>query len=1488
MVSSPERNVLRFTASLVLLAALAPFAFATPSFNSSAAWNAVPTYQSIGLYWKPTGVTSGRATVRFRPQGTTTWREGHELWWDDRNDEFRGSMVELDENTVYEIQLKVGTGAWSNTTASCNTASATECNIPVTASCSSANRNQCTRTWSDSYRIKEVRNVTSRTTPLVISAADGGNETEGYVVYQGVDGNNTISLAEGSGACVRVDADFVVVRNLVLRGCGSHGVELVNVHSAGRAASDVIVEDNEITGWGGIRTAGMNPPLARNGDAAVFCQGTSPSTGEDARTHDENHRTHRIVVQRNNIHSPRYTAESWKRSRADDPDPTHPLGALAVNFSKCGWNHVVRWNDVYSTPNAQGQINHYKDAFGGGPNKGDSSDPTAGGFPWADSDIYGNRISHVYDDAISAEGLNRNVRIWGNYFDRIFVPIANAANATGPLYVWRNVSNWMANMYCTGCTDADEQRGYFIKGGSDVATFNGGIAYYYHNTLLQPPPAPGRTFSMGAGFGLNAVHTLYNFVSRNNIWHIHRIDDTALTPHFSSIIGSCSSNPCSPPTPDNGPAVDYDVFNGRVVGAGSNPEVNAVNLGWGALNGNTSKKPNYLAGGGNYPAATAIPSNANNWTGDFRLASGSLGASGDAALLPNFNDLDGPRHVGAQPPNKTEMKFGRAAATDSGGGGTTPPQAVLNTTPASGSGDAPLEVTFDASGSTQGTFPIASLRLQFGHNGQEITWSDKSVTQRHTYPVGTYTATLTVSDNQTPPNTSTVTKEIRALCSAGVRPTARLTASPTSGTAPLPVNFDAAASTAASPATITSYSITYGDGASGSGVTQSHTYQQAGNYVASLIVTDSNNCQSEPATQQVTVTPPEGGEQTVTLRQDLNNYTGTTDAQIAVFAATTNDGANDVMAIERPTMRSVLIRFAIFAAEGGPVPDNATITSATLSLYKYNGATATISAARLKRSWNEMQATWNVAATGTSWETAGALGASDVESTADGQGTVGDGTGCQGQDGGATCWLNINVTSGVQAFRTGTANHGWKLAYVSGGDPSDEKWFNSSENPGWPTLRPQLVITYSVPSGNTPAFRSAATGSYGPTIGFRAASSASTNGSSLTINRPAGTAANDVMIASVSVRPPSATIGAPAGWTLVRRIDNGTQISLAVFRKLAGSSEPASYTWDVTGATWAVGGIQSFTNVDAVNPIDVEAGQVTPTSLSHSTPSVTTTVANAMVVTSHTFATSTTWTPPSGMTEAFDAQFQPVEQNLGVSIEGNYAVQAAAGATGTKTATAAGSAGAEGAGATHILALRAAPAVLNIGRPAGTAANDVMIASISVRPPSATIGAPAGWTLVRRIDNGTQISLAVFRRLAGSSEPASHTWDVTGATWAVGGIQSFTNVDAVNPIDVEAGQVTPTSLSHATPSVTTTVANAMVVTAHTFATSTTWTPPSGMTEAFDAQFQPVEQNLGVSIEGNYVLQAGAGATGTKTATAAGSAGAEGAGATHILGLRPAP
>jgi len=424
----------------------------------------------------------------------------------------------------------------------------------------------------------------------------------------------------------------------------------------------------------------------------------------------------------------------------------------------------------------------------------------------------------------------------------------------------------------------------------------------------------------------------------------------------------------------------------------------------------------------------------------------------------------------------------------------------------------------------------------------------------------------------------------------------------------------------------------------------------------------------------------------------------------------------------------------------------------------------------------------------------------------------------------------------------------------------------------------------SAASGNI-VFR-AASNSGTPTSvspAFRAAASASAASGilTLTIARPANTVENDVMIASVGVSASSPTITAPFGWTLVRQTTNATANanSLAVYRKVATAAEPANYTWTFSASTGAVGGIQTFFNVDTVNPIDVENGQTTPSGTTHATPSVTTTMANTMLVTSHTFSSSRTWTAPGGMTESFDARSIPANNAAGQSIEGNRQVQAAAGATGVKTANAGGNAD---VGNTHILALRPA---LRIAQPAGTAQGDVMIAAIAVQPNTTAITPPAGWTLVNRIDQpaATASSLAVYRRTAGATEPSSYAWGVSGATFMVGGIQSFSGVDSVTPIDVQNGQTTPSALTHATPSVTTTVANTMVVTSHTLSSSRTWTPPAGMTESFDVASPAPNNAAGQALEGSRVVQAAAGATGAKTATVGGNADT---GATHILALRP--
>lgn len=110
-------------------------------------------------------------------------------------------------------------------------------------------------------------------------------------------------------------------------------------------------------------------------------------------------------------------------------------------------------------------------------------------------------------------------------------------------------------------------------------------------------------------------------------------------------------------------------------------------------------------------------------------------------------------------------------------------------------------------------------------------------------------------------------------------PTARFTRSPSSGDAPLFVSFDASSSSD-NDGFIVSYSWAFGDGSSGTGVTASHTYGEAGNYSATLTVRDDDG-----ATDSKTLTVAVSGESTPVLPTPSVDYRATVGQIIDEFDA---------------------------------------------------------------------------------------------------------------------------------------------------------------------------------------------------------------------------------------------------------------------------------------------------------------------------------------------------------------------------------------------------------------------------------------------------------------------------------------------------------------------------------------------------------------------------------------------------------------------------
>src|SRR5205809_296570 len=440
----------------------------------------------------------------------------------------------------------------------------------------------------------------------------------------------------------------------------------------------------------------------------------------------------------------------------------------------------------------------------------------------------------------------------------------------------------------------------------------------------------------------------------------------------------------------------------------------------------------------------------------------------------------------------------------------------------------------------------------------------------------------------------------------------------------------------------------------------------------------------------------------------------------------------------------------------------------------------------------------------------------------------------------------------------------------------------------------------------------------------------------LTIGRPAGVVSGDLLVAAISVR--SANPSTPSGWTLVWCGNSGSSsggstcpvsstVSLAVYWKVAGASEPSTYSgWTTTQK--AAGVITAYYNVNTSTPIDVQNGTgYTSSVTSLSTPSITTAVANTMLVASFgaadgtdpAFGTSVA-SMPAGMTDEWDKNGSVSSGSASGAAHGAMfdAIQDSIGATGQKTVTMSSSA----VGVAHLLALKPATATvatssggsaptfraassaattvscgspcisLTISAPAGVVNGDVMIANIVASGTTSTIQAPAGWTLIRRTTSDmtlitvSYLEQAVYYRVA-AGEPANYAWTSTGTGGSMaGGISAYSGVDTTTPVDVEnvewvAAVPNYANTSLPAPSVVTTVANDLLVAS--FAATLNGSPPPALTgpAGWNSRYSAT---YNIEAQSSDLVQATAGLTAAIRAIAPST---RGQGFGHLLALKPA-
>jgi hypothetical protein len=392
--------------------------------------------------------------------------------------DYRGSIVNLRPATTYDIQLTLK-------------AENREQGSPTTAT-------QTARTWSEDFPVGQTVRVTDRDTPLQIKESGSPGA---YRLYDGR--GATIDVRHNHDQCIIIDASYVIVRGLTLKGAGVGEPDKARPIGAIEVGGghDIVIEDCDISDWG------------RRDPATGFGRDYEAGILSRSRTLE------RLIVQRCKIHHPRWTCSPW-----DERYRNHTKGPQCISLFDTAGNHVIRYCECFS------DLDHmYNDVIGGG------SNGSFRGSPGKDSDIYRNVVSHCWDDGLEVEGGSRNVRVWGNYITQALMSIGNAPCSIGPLYIWGNV---------VGCVqrDRDAVGGNFLKMGfADGEGWMTGHMYIFHNTIFHHERWDPR-----GGLGGNRI--VKHVVSRNNILQVRSPTEFSASANARNI--------------DND--FDYDLYNGRV------------------------------------------------------------------------------------------------------------------------------------------------------------------------------------------------------------------------------------------------------------------------------------------------------------------------------------------------------------------------------------------------------------------------------------------------------------------------------------------------------------------------------------------------------------------------------------------------------------------------------------------------------------------------------------------------------------------------------------------------------------------------------------------------------------------------------------------------------------------------------------------------------------------------------------------------------------
>jgi hypothetical protein len=199
--------------------------------------------------------------------------------------------------------------------------------------------------------------------------------------------------------------------------------------------------------------------------------------------------------------------------------------------------------------------------------------------------------------------------------------------------------------------------------------------------------------------------------------------------------------------------------------------------------------------------------------------------------------------------------------------------------------------------------------------------------------------------------------------------------------------------------------------------------------------------------------------------------------------------------------------------------------------------------------------------------------------------------------------------------------------------------------------------------------------------------------STLTVSRPAGVAAGDVLVARIANRDAVTATVSAAGWVQAGETQSAAMLKSWLFYRVVTASEPDSYTFSQDASTGLVGSISAYSGVDRANPVDDFSGRVNGNDKDFVPAAATSSSGNDVAV---WFGTQV-WagsscpgsaiTPPSGFVEPEDGC---LDSDAGLVYDTAYRQLGAAGPQPAEPSTWAGSSSFAATNLTQVLLLRPA------------------------------------------------------------------------------------------------------------------------------------------------------------------------------------------------------